>query len=38
LFVSKVDAEYEALKCQVGYVEPAAGPFKEMADHVIASR
>jgi poly [ADP-ribose] polymerase len=38
LFNARVDQEYEALGCQVGYVEPGSSQFKEMADHVIASQ
>jgi poly [ADP-ribose] polymerase len=38
LFDASVDAEYEALKCKVGFVEPGSGPFKEIADHVVNSQ
>lgn len=38
LFDGKVDAEYEALKCRIGYLDPGSGPFKEIADHVVNSQ
>src|SRR5207237_3143300 len=38
LFDAKVDAEYEALKCRIGCLEPGSGSFKEMADYVVNSQ
>ena len=38
LFDAKVDAEYEALKCDLGYLEPGNGPFQEIADFVVNSQ
>lgn len=38
LFDSQVDAKYDALKCQVGFVEPGTPTFNEIRDHVINSQ
>ncbi len=38
LFDAKVDQEYEALRCELGYVEDGSSEFKEMADYVVRSQ
>lgn len=38
LFDARVDAEYEVIKCQVNWLDPGSGPFKEISDYVINSQ
>jgi poly [ADP-ribose] polymerase len=38
LFDAKIDAEYEALKCEVGYIDGASPQFRELADYVVKSQ
>jgi poly [ADP-ribose] polymerase len=38
LFDAKVDQEYEALKCQIGWLDHDGSEFKEIADHIIKSQ
>src|SRR5262249_29246626 len=38
LFDAKIDTEYEALKCQLGWIEPDSPQFRELADHVVKSQ
>ncbi|MFL5338676.1 MAG: WGR domain-containing protein [Gemmataceae bacterium] len=38
LFDARADAEYEALKCQIGCLEPGSGAFKEIAEYVVNSQ
>jgi poly [ADP-ribose] polymerase len=38
LFDAKIDAEYEALQCEVGYIDPASPQYRELADHVVRSQ
>ncbi len=38
LFDAKIDQEYEALKCQLGFLDHDSPQFREMADHVIKSQ
>jgi poly [ADP-ribose] polymerase 2/3/4 len=38
LFDAKVDQEYEALKCQLGWLDHDGSEYKELADHVIKSQ
>src|SRR5262249_32104938 len=34
----QIDSEYEALKCEVGHIDPSGSEYKEMADYVIRSQ
>jgi predicted DNA-binding WGR domain protein len=38
LFESKAHAQYEALRCEIGWVDPASGTFKEIRDLVLNSQ
>jgi predicted DNA-binding WGR domain protein len=38
LFESKAQAQYEALRCEIGWVDPASGTFKEIRDLVLKSQ
>jgi poly [ADP-ribose] polymerase len=38
LFDAKVDAEYDALKCDIAPVEPGSGEYKEIEQHVVKSQ
>lgn len=38
LFDARVDQEYEALQCQLDWIEPANPKFRELADHVVKSQ
>ncbi len=38
LYDSQVDAKYDALKCQVGYVEHGTPEYERIAEHVIKSQ
>jgi poly [ADP-ribose] polymerase len=38
LFDAKIDAEYEALKCQVGYLDRDGPEHQELAEHVVRSQ
>jgi poly [ADP-ribose] polymerase len=38
LFDARVDQEYEALKCQVGHLDPKDPKWGEIADHVVKSQ
>jgi poly [ADP-ribose] polymerase len=37
LFNAKIDAEYEALKCNLSYVDHDSPTYREIADHVVKS-
>ena len=38
LFDSQVDQKYKALGCEVGWIEPGSGPFREIAGYVTGSQ
>ncbi|MBY0522114.1 MAG: WGR domain-containing protein [Gemmataceae bacterium] len=38
LFDAQADSEYNALKCQIGCIDPAAPKYRELADFVIKSQ
>ena len=38
LFDAKVDQEYEALKCQVGWLDHDSPEYREIAEHVVKSQ
>jgi len=38
LFDDAIDAKYQALQCQVGWLEPGSAEFAQIADFVIASQ
>ncbi len=38
LFDARIDTEYEALKCNIGYLDPKLSEYKELADHVVKSQ
>ncbi|MCC6875865.1 MAG: WGR domain-containing protein [Sandaracinaceae bacterium] len=38
LFDSQIDQKYKALGCEVGWVEPGSGNFKELEDYVLRSQ
>jgi poly [ADP-ribose] polymerase len=38
LFDSQVDQKYQALGCELGWIEPKTGPFEEIAEYVMKSQ
>ena len=38
LFDDEIDAKYKALGCELGWVDPGSGAFKELADVVVKSQ
>jgi poly [ADP-ribose] polymerase len=38
LYNAQTDAEYEALKCRIGWLDPDESEFRELADHVVQSQ
>ncbi|AKF06746.1 WGR domain-containing protein [Sandaracinus amylolyticus] len=38
LYDSEIDAKYKALNCEIGWIEPGTGPWKEIADYVERSQ
>jgi poly [ADP-ribose] polymerase len=38
LFNARIDTEYEALKCQIGWLEPKSPTFRKLADYVVKSQ
>lgn len=38
LFDSQIDQKYKALSCEIGFIEPGSGAFRELEAYVIASQ
>jgi hypothetical protein len=38
LFDSQIDQKYKALGCELGWIEPSSGAFKEISEHVVKSQ
>jgi poly [ADP-ribose] polymerase 2/3/4 len=38
LFDARVDQEYQALGCEIGWLEPGSPRYRELADHVVRSQ